>query len=71
MVSYKPTRTESALAIVFTTISVWLSMAAGVCMYVGWLPSSPLGWILLLALFLPSYLLARQTLHALPPSKRQ
>jgi hypothetical protein len=71
MVEYKPTKPESALAIVFTTISAWLLMAAGVCMYLGWLPSSPLGWIFLLALLLPSYLVARQALHVLPPSKRQ
>jgi hypothetical protein len=64
MPKYQITKIESVLAIVFTTLAAWLMMMAAICMYLVWLPSSPLGFLAMLALLPLSFLLAKQGLRA-------
>ena len=63
MLKRQTTKVESLLAIVFTTLATWLMMMAGVCMYLVWLPSSPLEFLAMFAMLPFSFLLAKQGLN--------
>lgn len=68
---YRPTKLESFLAIFWTTLSLWLMSAAGIVMYVGWLPKSIFGLLFLgIGLLVYCYWIAKGELKDMFDSKK-